>query len=836
MRRTSRHIWAWVGLCVAFSVLALATALSLGTIERRLSLTGPFKAETEQPGTRALIVELRQTLPLRRAFTSGGDSPRNPQESTLQVQINGTPLDRPHSPHDLIRYEGGGAFSHWREHLIFSLPTGVPNDASTRLDIRFNLYLNRAVRELALLLGVACGFVLLRRFRRKNPVAFGERVAHFLTPLGWALQGLLVLCLLAALGFLGTVVAGMWSGFALPNTALFRWWPQWNGLALYEPAFGHVILTLGLAGVVGAWVAVSSLASARAYAHLEAQLAASFNRYGVIFVLALFLYSVGATWAGIPRPEDFSGSAIAGLLPFNDANGHFQHVFSQVLKGHWEPFIARRPLAASFRTVVVAGVGFSNFYFLLAQAVALAVATFFAARAVMAWRGFWAGLTFLGLAFILVRPYLPTNLTEPLGLFWALVSIPFLVRAIRFSRVGDAATAFHLTWWALLTRMGAMFTLPAMGLWVIVSRWGSRREVLRATLLVAALVLANAALISGLSRLYGTTSGAVGSNFSHTICGLTHGTNWTGCGEIYARELQERVSEADQASLYYEKARENFLNDPFVLFDRLWQGEKYFLGGLWSKTLSGYSGSVPATFPASLWLLFALTGVTWTIRRRQERRERWFWFFFLAGLAASAPFVIFDDGWRVLCASFVIWALFLSTGFTSPLHQDSTETSLHQSAVDRLHRGVLCLVAVLCVVVPWFAYQQDLLGKPKVAVTDLASDEEVFLGSRHMAGFLVVPDGEVLPIQVPALHESEFVKIVRNSGIEQYEPLVTPQPIHTPPYAVVSAIPLFQRHHGLLVLPPEVFTRLDGTMWRLRLQQNKAQFWINVTEATPVSP
>lgn len=834
MRRTSGHIWAWVGLFVAFAVLVVAAALNLGAAERRLSLTGPFKAETEQSGTRALIVELRPMLPLRRGFTSGGDSNFNPQESTLQVQINGTPLDRPHSLHDLIRHEGGGAFSHWGEHLIFSLPTGVPNDASTRLDIHFNLYLHPRASDLALLLGVACAFVLLRRFHRENPVAYGERMARFLTSWGWVLQGVLVFCLLAALGYLGTVVAGVWSGFALPNTALFRWWPQWNGLALHEPAFGHVILALGLAGVAGAWVAVSSPASARAYARLEDRLAASFNRYGVLFVLALFLYSVGATWAGIPRPEDFSGSAIAGLLPFSDAHGHYEQIYFQAMGGSWEPFIARRPLAASFRGVLVAVVEFNNFHYLMLQTSALAIATFFASRAVVAWRGVWAGLTFLGLVFIVVRPYLPTNLTEPLGLFWALTAIPFLIRALRFERLRDAALTIHLSLWALLTRMGAMFTLPAMGLWVIFSRSGSRRDVLRAMLSVGGLVFINVVLISGMSKLYGTAGGAVGSNFSHTICGLAHGRDWSGCGEIYAGQLAAMHTEAEQANFFYAMAQAKFLEQPGLLLDRLWQGEMYFLSRIWKQMLSGYSGAIPKAFPSIVWSLVALAGLVGVMRRQSAKHEGKFWLLFLTGLAASAPFVIFDDGWRVLCASFVVLALLLSCGYASPLHQPTAQLPRRQRVSDLFHYTLLALVMALCLTVPAFVHEQDWLGRHQMPHLKLEPDEDLILGTRRMAGFLVVPDGQVLPTAVPAIHHSAFVQIVRSSGIERYDALVTPAPIHRPPFAIAAAIPVHRRTNGLLILPPEVFTSLDDRLWRIRFESTR--YWSTVTDATPVSP
>ena len=138
----------------------------------------------------------------------------------------------------------------------------------------------------------------------------------------------------------------------------------------------------------------------------------------------------------------------------------------------------------------------------------------------------------------------------------------------------------------------------------------------------------------------------------------------------------------------------------------------------------------------------------------------------------------------------------------------------------------------MCILVPKIVHQQDWLGKRSIPPIELAKDEELFLGTRRMSGFLVMPDGQALPKQVPAIHESDFVKIIRNSGIEQYEALVTPKPIHHPPYAIVSAISVNRRTDGLLIMPAEAYSVLDDRLWRFRFTSGKN--WNKVTEATPV--
>jgi predicted O-methyltransferase YrrM len=48
------------------------------------------------------------------------DSPETPQRSPLMLYENGIPFPEAHEPHEYIRTEGGGLFSHWQDFLYFS--------------------------------------------------------------------------------------------------------------------------------------------------------------------------------------------------------------------------------------------------------------------------------------------------------------------------------------------------------------------------------------------------------------------------------------------------------------------------------------------------------------------------------------------------------------------------------------------------------------------------------------------------------------------------------------------------------------------------------------------
>jgi predicted O-methyltransferase YrrM len=88
----------------------------------RHRLRGPFSPNEGHCWT-AHLPELRHLA----------DSPDNPQRSPLMLYENGIPFLEAHEPHEYIRTEGGGLFSHWRDFLFFStLDNSDPNTNGRR--------------------------------------------------------------------------------------------------------------------------------------------------------------------------------------------------------------------------------------------------------------------------------------------------------------------------------------------------------------------------------------------------------------------------------------------------------------------------------------------------------------------------------------------------------------------------------------------------------------------------------------------------------------------------------------------------------------------------------
>src|SRR5262249_59685484 len=77
---------------------------------------GPFAGDVGH----AYVVELRGA--------NGGDTPRAPRHSSIQVCENDRPLGPAHAAHHEIRIAGQGRDSHWGSHLYLSTSdNSVPN-------------------------------------------------------------------------------------------------------------------------------------------------------------------------------------------------------------------------------------------------------------------------------------------------------------------------------------------------------------------------------------------------------------------------------------------------------------------------------------------------------------------------------------------------------------------------------------------------------------------------------------------------------------------------------------------------------------------------------------
>jgi hypothetical protein len=636
---------------------------------------------------------------------------------------------------------------------------------------------------------------------------------------------------LLAIGYLGlafaaiyllSIIVGLFIGAALPTTMLIKWSPLVAAAARLEPELPYVVLMLCLAGAAASRHKASSN-------DREDRLARLYGRWGFCLILALYVFSASTQWAGILRPGDLAWASIAGLLPLSDAGHYFADASDSALRGIWSDFAARRPMAAATRASLgfLSGYGYS--IMVLLQAVMLAVATFLASAAVWRWRGIWAALAFAAVTVITVENYVPTALTEPLGLFWALLAVPPLLHALRTKSLASALLGLALLTVALLTRMGAMFVAPALALWIAWCFGDTLVQKVQAAALAGIVLLAVAGTNRLLVSTYTDGQDRTGSNFAYTLCGISIGEDWSGCLDRYKAEVAAQPNERALVHFLYAKAFDNVRSDPETFAARLWAGASWFALRWPSVLLRGYMFVTPPWWFRQ-WLFVSLcalaTGVV--LVGRSNREERLFWLLFAAGTIASAAFVYFDDGGRVLVASYPLLTVALTMGLVGPRRSPPT-ASVEEHALSKawpIENGCSLAIAAIAfmgsVILPAVA-SRLALSTPGVNIAQRQGEHVVF-GGRRLSGFLVTGDDIQPSFTMPTVTFSAFQAIVKQSNVENYERLLTPDapPI---PFGLVAGerIERGTRSGFLYIVPAEVVHRPDVPLWRFTLSDRQVR-------------
>jgi hypothetical protein len=544
-------------------------------------------------------------------------------------------------------------------------------------------------------------------------------------------------------------------------------------------------------------------------------------------------------WAGIVRDADPDRINVGGLIPFSDSANYLTAAYDQVKDGFWNTQALRRPLAAAFRSVLLVFGNFSLPVMLVLQACMVAGAICFATHAIIIWRGLWTGLAFFALTYIYARFFVPTTNTEALGMFWALLSIPFFIRAFRDHSVKAALLAFALTTVALVTRMGSMFTLPALLVWLVWQFGQTTAAKLRIAAVAISIMLSVFGFSSLLQKVYGTGPNPSTGNFAYVFCGLTMGTNFDGCMQKLAAQGTPIDGREDARALQlYAMAWENLRAQPEIFFNRLVLSAQTFVTALPGLLWTGYG---PLEEP-NWHFRAALTAITLIgllhAARTMKSVELTFWALVWASILASSCFIYFDDGQRALAASHPMMALFFAIGMSSPAV--AAATLPQRSLPSRYGWAGLVTAALLFVCVPWVAYRFSSIHTLVDAAPSQKQGEAFVFGGRRMTGFLVVEDGMPLRSDTPSIRLAQFEAIIKESGVEFYQDLI--HPVMPPlPFGFVFA-PRVEKGSSSTyqyIVPPEVVQRREVPAWHFDLKRwgdkpdGYSEYWFYVTKAAP---
>lgn len=626
-----------------------------------------------------------------------------------------------------------------------------------------------------------------------------------------------------------SIFFGSLDNIALPTTALMQWSDVARFIAQRDYAIAYYWLMLVCVIVPAAWLSQSF---GRCMEDPAERFAFNFiSRYGIPIALCLFIFSLSGAWAGIPRDGDSNASSIAGLVSFSDAHDYVASAMDQIKDGVWNPISLRRPLAAAFRSVIFIVSGLSIANMLLLQTIIACLATCVATRSVMAWRGVWAGLAFFFISFLFYRSFFTTALTEPLALVFGMLAVPFFITALRNSSSPHAILGLVLFAVGLLMRMGAMFVVPALVAWIALqygTTWIGRLQV--AALAVACTVLV-ATLGWGVGRLYGAGPDISGSNFAHTLCGLSIGDVWSGCQARYAH-LIAGADERRTAEILYTQAFKNILEHPSVILIRLLDGGARFVAFLPNILFRGYLWNpMPIWFSRALLVAVAMVGIGWLTWRRRERGELSFWLAIGAATVLSSMFVYYDAGMRVMCMSYPLLALLLASGFVVPRPVEYYRIS--RRSLLKAGYVVLGVTVVMFIAVPGIAFA---MLRSSRAIPNAISNTHIVLGGRAFSGFLIVPDIEERRGDVPTIRLGDFSAIIRQSNLESYQGLLNPRTPNLPfGFGTAPRAEPGVQSGNQYIVPPEVLIRGDVKAWRFNVapwpSPGGASYWLLVTKA-----
>lgn len=615
-----------------------------------------------------------------------------------------------------------------------------------------------------------------------------------------------------AIFYAATIAYGVAVGYALPTATIFLL-PHAVLVGRAETTLPLIVLAGSLVAAALGWAAKKGLMQRARLQTNETTCVRLLGRWGLVLLCLVFILELtdSGGWSGRLVANYGSSFSVAGLVPASDANGYFISPIEEALLGHWGTIASQRPFAAGFRQLISAAANYSYTGTLLVQTIMIAVALYMAARAVLLWRGLWPATAFCAFVYLLARPFIATVMTEPLALFWALLSTAFVVDAFRLRSRQYACLGLVTLTIAEMIRLGSLFTIPAFVVWIAITFATELRDRLKLAGAGAGLVAAIIVIQTMFAAAYGDPSTDTGANFAYTLCGLAMGKDWTSCPQAYSQEFHQAAQQHKEAVFLYAKAIQLMSQGTHPMLSRMYHNALDFVTGMPAFILFGFY-----TYrPLQEWVFLAasLAGLFMAWRQRAEG-EVWFWVLLFGSMTASALVIFADAGWRAMHATWPFVALFMSFGFMSPVSSRAAGPPLISP------RGASCLIATLVILtagVPAIARawpgaelrhiaRQTHLGRP---------DSELIVG-RTVTGFVVTPDGTPRPLNVPSISASDFRVLARDLYLERDYGVFVDTAIAHAPIAFVTATRLDRPQDGwnFYLTPTETLTNKAPPAWQ----------------------
>jgi hypothetical protein len=608
--------------------------------------------------------------------------------------------------------------------------------------------------------------------------------------------------------------------------------PLRGALAVLEPAVAPLLF---LAAVL-----LAALRWAGRHRRVEVRLSRFLGAWGWALGLLAFLLPLLACWAQRPPSRIAAFSSLLGWIPWGDAHGHYEGGTRLLAEGSFGGFSERRPLTAAWLALRLGLTGNSLPAALIVQAIGVGLSAWLAARAVGRRFGLGPALATFALVLGLTRDYLPTAVTEPFGIALACLALVVLVsRGARRSYVA-AALGVLLLGTALQARPGAQFMLPFVMAWVVAMHRRSWARAGVAVVLAALATLLHTRLLNG---LYGAGEASATSYPALTLYGLAHHSNYDRAYRDLGPEL-ERFGEKAGARYVYWRAASQIMREPGLFLSALRDNELEFVNKLFVNVTRAVSPRwlfAPldsrirpsgAEIAADRWqggppVVAAGAGLLVALWSRRRTSEAGFWLSALGGVAASAPFIFADAGFRGLAAGYPFLGAALGLGLVA-----GREGFAGSDAAERrdVRASVLAVLAVLGLTLVAPPMLHALAPRPHPReLQGLAAGEVAVIDLKAAARVLVTNRGETHP-GVPTLRRPDFVRLLELAEFSDPADLQS----RRLPFAVLSAFDHVAHRQRALIAPPRLL-REPARFVRLQIQAAEgSQFFAEVVDFSPL--
>jgi hypothetical protein len=245
---------------------------------------------------------------------------------------------------------------------------------------------------------------------------------------------------------------------------------------------------------------------------------------GLILTITLFMISLLRWW----QTAESSWNIVLGLFPFLDASGYYQDAYRLIQGGLFSDFSGRRPLFASFLSILLSLNGRNLQSVLIIFALLNGSAAFLFGLEIRKEFGPLSGAAVIYVTQFFYRPYAGTSLTEQLGLPLGLIALTVLVHSTRTKKKWGYAIGLLLSTFALFVRAGAFFILPTLFFYGIYLYKKDSRDYLRLSIIFTTAIIIPVFLNIQLGRIVASPNSIQFGNFSDTLYGQTvGGKGWT---------------------------------------------------------------------------------------------------------------------------------------------------------------------------------------------------------------------------------------------------------------------------------------------------------------------